>query len=198
MVGRVLRAAPGKTRAVVVDLTGASHEHGLPETDRQYSLQGKAIKASDRVLIRQCRACGAAYEVGPPTCPVCGAAVPPPPRPKLARAELERIMATHTPEQKARKLAELALTSGGAGDDERIAFLWQRAVSRSPDARELAIVKDLLARRREEFKASPQAAAELLAVGIAPRDKTLNETELAAWTAAARAVLNLNETIARY
>ena len=98
----------------------------------------------------------------------------------------------------ARKLAELALTSGGVGDDERIAFLWQRAVSRSPDARELAIVKDLLARRREEFKASPQAAAELLAVGIAPRDKTLNETELAAWTATARAVLNLNETIARY
>ena len=98
----------------------------------------------------------------------------------------------------ARKLAELALTSGSAGDDERITFLWQRAVSRSPDARELAIVKDLLARRREEFKASPQAAAELLAVGIAPRDKTLNETELAAWTATARAVLNLNETIARY
>jgi hypothetical protein len=48
------------------------------------------------------------------------------------------------------------------------------------------------------LKASPQAAADLLAVGIAPRDKTLNETELAAWTAAARAVLNLHEAIARY
>jgi hypothetical protein len=98
----------------------------------------------------------------------------------------------------ARKLAELALKSGGTGDDERIAFLWKRTLSRSPDARELAVVKDLLARRRDEFKASPQAAGELLAVGIAPRDKTLDEPELAAWTAAARAVLNLHEAIARY
>lgn len=115
MVGRVLRAAPGKQRAVVVDLTGASHEHGLPETDRQYSLEGKAIKASDRAMIRQCRACGAAYEVGPPTCPVCGASVPPPPRPKIARAELERIMATHTPDQKARKLRELEAIARARG-----------------------------------------------------------------------------------
>ena len=98
----------------------------------------------------------------------------------------------------ARKLAELAIASGGTGDDERIAFLWKRTLSRSPDARELAVVKDLLARRRDEFKASPQAAGELLAVGIAPRDKTLDEPELAAWTAAARAVLNLHEAIARY
>jgi hypothetical protein len=98
----------------------------------------------------------------------------------------------------ARKLAELAIASGGATDDERIAFLWKRTLSRGPDAEELSVVKGLLARRRDEFKADPQAASELLAVGIAPRDKTMNETELAAWTAAARAVLNLNETIARY
>ena len=98
----------------------------------------------------------------------------------------------------ARKLAELAIASGGATDDERIAFLWKRTLSREPDAEELSVVKGLLARRRDEFKADPQAASELLAVGIAPRDKTMNETELAAWTAAARAVLNLNETIARY
>ena len=34
----------------------------------------------------------------------------------------------------ARKLAELAVKSGGSTDDERITFLWRRAVSRSPDA----------------------------------------------------------------
>jgi hypothetical protein len=50
----------------------------------------------------------------------------------------------------------------------------------------------------EEFKADPKAAGKLLAVGIAPRDKTLDPVELAAWTAAARAVLNLHEAIARY
>jgi mono/diheme cytochrome c family protein len=98
----------------------------------------------------------------------------------------------------ARKLAERTIREAGSADRERIAFLWRQAVSRSPDADELRLVQELVDRRRAEYEADPQAAAELLAVGIAPRDKTLNETELAAWTATARAVLNLNETIARY
>jgi len=98
----------------------------------------------------------------------------------------------------ARKLAERAIHEAGAADQERIAFLWRQAVSRSPDADELRLVQGLVDRRRAEYQADPKAAGELLATGIAPRDESLNETELAAWTAAARAVLNLNETIARY
>ena len=98
----------------------------------------------------------------------------------------------------ARKLAELAVTTGGTSDDERITFLWDNTLSRPPSPEELALVKGLLDRRRAEFKADPKAAGELLAVGIAARDTTLNEPELAAWTAAARAVLNLHEAISRY
>jgi DNA repair protein RadD len=41
MVGRVLRPAPGKTGAIVIDLCGASHKHGLPADDRVFSLDGK-------------------------------------------------------------------------------------------------------------------------------------------------------------
>jgi hypothetical protein len=98
----------------------------------------------------------------------------------------------------ARKLAELAITSGGTSDDERITFLWKRVLSRPPSPEERALVNGLLNRRRAEFKADPKAAGELLAVGLAPHDKNLNEPELAAWTAAARAVLNLHEAISRY
>ena len=98
----------------------------------------------------------------------------------------------------ARKLAELAITSGVADDDERIAFLWKRTLSRPPAAEESRLVKSLLDRRREEFRADPAAADKLLAVGIAARDASLDPIELAAWTAAARAVLNLHEAIARY
>jgi hypothetical protein len=98
----------------------------------------------------------------------------------------------------ARKLAELAVTTGGSSDEDRIAFLWKRTLSRPPAAEELALVKGLLDRRRAEFKADPQSATKLLAIGLAPRDTTLNEPELAAWTTAARAVLNLHEAIARY
>jgi translation initiation factor IF-2 len=101
-------------------------------------------------------------------------------------------------EEAARKLAELALREGGVDDDEKIAYLWKRALSRNPDADEFTIIKGLLARRRDDFRDDPQAASELLDVGIAPRDKSLDASELAAWTATTRAVLNLHEAIARY
>jgi len=97
----------------------------------------------------------------------------------------------------ARKLAELAIKNGGS-DDEKLAFLWKRTLSRAPDTEELTLARGLLARRRADYSADPKAAAELLAVGIAPRDKNLDERELAAWAATSRAVLNLHEAIARY
>jgi hypothetical protein len=98
----------------------------------------------------------------------------------------------------ARTLAEITLREGGADDDEKIASLWRRTLSRNPDATELTIMKGLLARGRDDFRDDPQSAVALIGVGIAPRDKGLDESELAAWTATARAVLNLHEAIARY
>ena len=98
----------------------------------------------------------------------------------------------------ARKLAERVLTSGADDDEARLTSLWRQAVSRFPDESERALLTGLLARRRQEYRADPQAAAELLAVGLAPQDETLNPAELAAWTATARAVLNLREAIGRY
>ena len=98
----------------------------------------------------------------------------------------------------ARALAERAMVQGGTSDDDRIAFLWRQVLSRRPDAAELTLAKGLLARRRDEYKTDPEAANKLLTVGIAPLDTTLDPPELAAWTSAARAVLNLHEAIARY
>lgn len=80
-IGRVLRAAPGKARAVVVDLRGAVHEHGLPEADRDYSLEGSAIverKSGKGTVVRNCDACGCVFERwrvttdGKRQCPECG------------------------------------------------------------------------------------------------------------------------------
>lgn len=100
MVGRVLRAAPGKSRCVVLDLTGATHDHGLPDAPRRYSLEGKGVSAEKAIAIRQCLACGAAYQPGPRVCPVCAEPVPPPPPPRLSSAELGRIMETHSPDKR--------------------------------------------------------------------------------------------------
>ncbi len=61
IVGRVLRPAPGKTGALLIDLTGRSfYDHGPPDADRLYSLTGKGIRKKDE-----------AEDFGKP-CPVCG------------------------------------------------------------------------------------------------------------------------------
>jgi superfamily II DNA or RNA helicase len=73
MVGRVLRAAPGKERALVVDLTGALHQHGMPTLDREYDLHGEGIKKGEKSIKPwQCPACGAFSAVAYTVCPRCG------------------------------------------------------------------------------------------------------------------------------
>jgi DNA repair protein RadD len=86
MVGRVLRCAPGKERAIFWDLRGTTHKHGLPEADREYSLDGKAIKASKSEKDdppRKCKSCGGEFmswaidrETGDRFCPLCRAPAP--------------------------------------------------------------------------------------------------------------------------
>lgn len=70
-VGRALRPAPGKTRALVLDLRGTSHEHGEPDDDRSFHLDGRGIRRPcDGADVRFCPVCGSPT-VGP-TCEICG------------------------------------------------------------------------------------------------------------------------------
>ncbi len=94
-VGRVLRAAPGKVEAIVLDCVGSVHEHGLPDEPREFSLEGKPIRLSahERLPLRQCASCGATYRAGPRQCPRCGATAPPPPAPRLSRERLAELAA---------------------------------------------------------------------------------------------------------
>jgi DNA repair protein RadD len=90
-VGRVLRPAGGKTHATLVDLCGSVLEHGTPEADRRYTLDGVGIQRSDspRDAIRQCPACGGVFladDVEDGACPQCGAALP-----KRERKEPESV-----------------------------------------------------------------------------------------------------------
>ena len=71
MVGRVLRPAEGKTRAVLIDLRGVRHVHGDPATERIYSLDGIGIrqdKPEDEE--RFCEVCGSLMVEG--ECEDCG------------------------------------------------------------------------------------------------------------------------------
>ena len=87
-IGRVVRAAPGKARAVVYDLRGACYLHGLPDEDREWSLAGRqgAVRASEG--LRRCDACHAVF---PPAarCPRCGSVRVADQRPlRVQRAEM--------------------------------------------------------------------------------------------------------------
>jgi superfamily II DNA or RNA helicase len=99
-VGRVLRPAPGKSRALLIDLKGAVHLHGLPGDDREYSLSGRPIRKLESLTpLSQCRECGAVYRSAP-TCVRCGARLPPPKLPRALRGELSQIYATAAGEEK--------------------------------------------------------------------------------------------------
>lgn len=68
---RSMRYKPGKT-AIIIDHVGNCYRHGLPDDEREWSLEPKK-KQENIVKIRECKEC---FSVYPPTmskCPYCGA-----------------------------------------------------------------------------------------------------------------------------
>lgn len=60
IAGRIMRPHPSKTGALLVDLRGNVHVHGLPDEAVSYALHGKAIRrAGDTPACRFCSVCGA-------------------------------------------------------------------------------------------------------------------------------------------
>ena len=81
--------------------------------------------------------------------------------------------------------------------EDRLAFAFRRAVSRSAMDNELAVLQQLLTSHLAEYTANSAAAAEVLSVGAKPAPDDLPKPELAAWTSVARTILNLHEVITR-
>lgn len=76
-IGRIMRSAPGKQSAVVLDFAGNHHRHGLVTRRIEYSLDGsKKIGMNDPLGLRQCRECFILYESKFHACPHCGYAPP--------------------------------------------------------------------------------------------------------------------------
>jgi mono/diheme cytochrome c family protein len=80
------------------------------------------------------------------------------------------------------------------GDDESLTLAFKLCMGRSPKERERAILTKLLQKQLDSFKAAPKDA-QALAPGDLPKD--IDVTRFAAWTAVARALLNLDEFITR-
>jgi len=73
-VGRVLRPAPGKTHALILDHVGNVTRHGFPDDPRQWSLAEGVVRSRETAApsVRTCPQCYAAFKPQP-ICPVCGA-----------------------------------------------------------------------------------------------------------------------------
>ncbi|HUG90884.1 MAG TPA: PSD1 and planctomycete cytochrome C domain-containing protein [Planctomycetaceae bacterium] len=97
----------------------------------------------------------------------------------------------------ARAFAARILKDGGADDASRLTWAWRQALQRPPRDDEREIVLAVLEKHRREYAEDPAAATQLLQVGFSPAPQNIDPVELAAWTSAARVILNLHETITR-
>lgn len=92
----------------------------------------------------------------------------------------------------ARALARRTLAEPGADTSRRLAHAFRHCVGRQPDAGELQILTALLERQTQHFASDP-AAAQAFSNAQPDEDPQM----LAAWTAVARVMLNLDETITK-
>jgi hypothetical protein len=97
----------------------------------------------------------------------------------------------------ARALAARTLVEAAADDAERIEWLFQTVLARSPSAEEATIVADTLAGNRTRYEADHEAARQAIAHGESKPPAGLAPAELAAWTLVTNLMLNLDETLTR-
>jgi hypothetical protein len=94
----------------------------------------------------------------------------------------------------AQALAQRLLAEGPAQDPDRVDYAFRVCLARPPQVEERQSLLRLLAQQRAESAASVAPAAP---VEGGPGDALAPGTPLAAWTAVARVLLNLDETITR-
>jgi mono/diheme cytochrome c family protein len=105
----------------------------------------------------------------------------------------------------ARALAAKIVTDGGQSDRERVAYAVRRCLAREPKAAELATLEDFVNQQRRRFASLSVDPWPLISDSESTQDSNAvaslpgnaSPAELAAWTALARVVLNLDETITK-
>lgn len=106
---RCMRYQPGK-KAIIIDHVGNVHRHGLPDSDREWTLDPKPpSKKKNTVSVRQCTECF--YTHAPaPVCPNCGHVyeVKQQATPKEIReAKLQQIVSAYTAPAECKTIQEL-------------------------------------------------------------------------------------------
>jgi hypothetical protein len=97
----------------------------------------------------------------------------------------------------ARVLAQRTLQQAGPGAVGRLTWSFRLCTGRRPQVRELEVLGRLLAGQMSHYRQDPEAAEALAGVGEFSRPQGLEVGELAAWTALANVLLNLDETVTK-
>ena len=97
----------------------------------------------------------------------------------------------------ARVFAEQILASEMTTDEERVTQATRQALSRDPNEQEIKILTSLMQQQRAHYQSHPEAAKELIAVGLAPVNDSLDPVETATLLSATRAIMNMHEFITR-
>ncbi len=100
--------------------------------------------------------------------------------------------------ESARVLAEKLLRAPAKSDDERLDLVYQRALGRSIQQKELVSLKKFLTTQREHLKSDKDEPVKIQKVGLTPVAKDADVIELGAWTSVCRVILNLHEAITIY
>jgi len=95
----------------------------------------------------------------------------------------------------ARNLAQIALKQGGEAIEGRLDLVARRLLARPFSAEESKVVGESLGALLAYYRAHPEDAAKLIAVGESKADTTLGAPDLAAWTMLANELLNLDEVL---
>ncbi|MEO0477569.1 MAG: DUF1553 domain-containing protein, partial [Planctomycetota bacterium] len=96
-----------------------------------------------------------------------------------------------------RNFAQRVLAEAEGDERDRLNWAMTELLSRKASDQEAKLILGLLEANRKAFIDSPESAKQLIAVGISPRDETLDPNEHAAWTEVCRVLLNLHETMTR-
>jgi DNA repair protein RadD len=129
VVGRILRPAPGKDRALLVDLRGITHVLGDPDQDVEYSLDGAGVRKKDDVVTGAlCAVCGVPLVDGRCTdCMRPGIELEAPTVVGVALSKYER-MRQDTDEERAERLSKWILDARAKGHKEGAALYRYSAV----------------------------------------------------------------------
>ena len=97
----------------------------------------------------------------------------------------------------ARALAVRMMNEGGATSAECMAFGFRLTTCREPKLAEVNVLLQGWATDLASFRATPENATQLLAVGDSKVSADIDPVELATWTVSANVLLNLDEVVTR-